>query len=296
MLAWLALPLAAAAAAPPGAERPEIVFTSDRTGTHQLYVMGAKGGAPVRLVETDREDRHPRWSPDGEHVAFESAGGGARDVWIVGADGSDLRRITEDGCSSQPAWSPNGERLIFVTTRSGGPALWTIDLESRDETRVPTGRAFCRWPDWSPDGERIVFSSLADGDEEIYVAGVDGSGLARLTRRPGEDSRPRWSADGTEIVFSRASPRTGSADEIVRITATGARPTALEDSDALRRAYVDRSVATWGAAPAADRSVVFASIRGGNADLYLLERGSSGARRITEDPAMDQDPDWRPSR
>ena len=294
MLAWIVLPLGALAATPDAPAPREIVFTSDRTGTHQLYVMDVSSGAAPRLLETDREDRHPRWSPDGSRIAFESAGGGTRDVWIVGADGADLQRVSTDGRSGQPAWSPDGQKLVFVSTRGGDPALWTVELESGVEAPLPTEQRFCRWPDWSPDGERIVFSSLVDGDEEIFCVQSDGSRAVRLTRRPGEDSRPRWSPDATEIVFSRASPRTGASDVVVRMAASGADAALLEDADALRRAFVDRSVASWGGAPDADGTVVFASVRGGNADLYLLERGSIRPRRMTDDPAMDQSPDWRP--
>ncbi|MEM6673925.1 MAG: hypothetical protein AAF726_13860 [Planctomycetota bacterium] len=298
MLFWLTLPLTAVSPVSTGLDPAEIVLSSDRTGFHQIYTMDVNGGAPSRLLETEREDRHPRWSPDGEWIAFESAGGGTRDVWIVRAGGADSRRVTNDGCTGQPAWAPDGKRLVVVSTRSGAPALWTIDLESGREAPVSVGRAFCRWPDWSPDGTRIAFSSLADGDEEIFCWNLRDRTVERLTESSGADTRPRWSRDGAEIVFTRSSPRTGGSDMVMRMSSDGesveSPAVAMEDAGALRRAYVDRSVATWGGAKAADGAVVFTSIRGGNADLFVIERGSSQVRQVTNSPAMEQDPDWRP--
>lgn len=273
-----------------------LVFTSDRTGRHQLYVLdvdgNVDGGAPERVVASEREDRHPRWSPDGTRIAFESAGGGTRDVFVVDADGGNLRRVTASGAAGQPDWAPDGRRLVYVAFEDGAATLRVVDLE--DGSDEPLG-VEGRWPDWSPDGVSIAFSALVDGDEEVIVVRADGSGRRRISRREGEDSRPRWSPDGDELYYAESSTRTGASDVVVRVPAKGGTPRALEDRKALSRAYVDRSVATWGGCAAPGTGLVAcASVRGGNADLYVVDPRTSRARRVTDDVGMDQDPDWRP--
>ena len=271
----------------------ELVFTSDRSGIHQLYRLELGSETPRRLFQSEREERHPRWSPDGKSIAYESLGQGTRDIFILELGGQP-RRLTENASAATPAWSPDGKQLVFMTDREGAPALWTMNVDGTKARRLSPPGAIDRWPDWSPDGTRIAFSSLVAGDEELFIMNTDGSERRRLTVRAGEDSRPRFTTDGKALIYCEASERTGASDRVMRISLRGGTATSIEDRDELRKAYIDRSVATWGGCASPDGSLVFASIRGGNADLYLLERVGGQARALTDDSAMDQDPDWRP--
>lgn len=53
----------------------------------------------------------PRWSPDGRQIAFDGRPDGNADVFVVGAEGSGLRRLTDaPGEDARPAWSQDGTK------------------------------------------------------------------------------------------------------------------------------------------------------------------------------------------
>jgi Tol biopolymer transport system component len=91
-----------------------IAFTSDRSGTGEVWVMNADGSNPVRLTTSPAGGLSgaAAWSPDGTRIAFVQVSGppvqgfSPSDVWIMNADGSDPVRLTTDAASGDPAWEP----------------------------------------------------------------------------------------------------------------------------------------------------------------------------------------------
>ena len=60
--------------------------------------------------------RYPSISPDGKQVVFSWRG----DLWLVGADGGEARRLTvHPGIDSRSAWSPDGSEIAFESDRDG---------------------------------------------------------------------------------------------------------------------------------------------------------------------------------
>ena len=75
----------------------------------EIYVMklrqdgsgGALAAGTIRnLTDHSADDYSPTWSPDGRHIAFLSERDGNREIYVMGSDGSNLRRVTTDGGGS----------------------------------------------------------------------------------------------------------------------------------------------------------------------------------------------------
>src|SRR5207244_3091460 len=54
-----------------------------------LWLAPAAGGEPRQLTTTDKKDRHPRWSPDGRQILFESSRSGDMQLWVINVDGGE---------------------------------------------------------------------------------------------------------------------------------------------------------------------------------------------------------------
>jgi dipeptidyl aminopeptidase/acylaminoacyl peptidase len=62
-------------------------------------------------------DSGPAWSPDGKQIAFESNLDGDLDVYVMNADGTNVRQLTHnsDLHDEGPAWSPDGMQIVYAS-------------------------------------------------------------------------------------------------------------------------------------------------------------------------------------
>ena len=129
----------------------QIVFTSDRGGREQLYVMGADGSNPNRISFGDGKYSTPVWSPRGDLIAFTKQTAGEFQIGVMRPDGSGERILTSSNQQEGPTWAPNGRYIMFFrqVPGAGGPKLFSIDLTGRNEQAIPTPN-FASDPAWSP--------------------------------------------------------------------------------------------------------------------------------------------------
>jgi Tol biopolymer transport system component len=86
-----------------------IVFTNHGNG---LWVMDANGGNPHAI--TFRDDIDPTWSPDGSMIAFASTRSGTRQLYVMNANGKNVRQVTDlNNMGGRSTWSPDGTKLAF---------------------------------------------------------------------------------------------------------------------------------------------------------------------------------------
>src|SRR3989304_8943053 len=93
-----------------------LIFSSNRDGNWEIYMMNADGSNPVNLTHHPADDRGPRWSPDGERIAFVSNRDGNEEIYVMNIDGNELKSLNHNPeADEQPFWSPEGRRLVFVS-------------------------------------------------------------------------------------------------------------------------------------------------------------------------------------
>jgi Tol biopolymer transport system component len=164
-----------------------ILFTNHGNG---LWVMKPDGDNPRPL--TDRDDIDPTWSPDGSMIAFASSRAGQRQLFVMNADGANIRQVTDlNNMGGRSSWSPDGTRLAFYRGLAGDHNIYIINIDGTGLVQLTNGGDNLG-PSWSPDGNWIAFTSFRDGNNEIYIIHPDGTGLTRLTNNTISDWQPRW--------------------------------------------------------------------------------------------------------
>lgn len=216
---FVAAPIAAAS----GRHNGLIAFTRFADRSFSVGTVSPDGGPESTLVTDGLE---PAWSPDGKRLAFVSRRSGDYDLYVAGADGSNLRELTRRGTDeSAPAWSPDGKRLVFVRGSAGGYSqederfgIYVVNADGSHLRRV-TKRAgyFQRAPTWSPNGKWIAFL-LEDSVEvmqtelDLYLVHPNGRRLHPLTQTAADEDSASWSPDGTRLLFDRDRDGSGGHD------------------------------------------------------------------------------------
>ncbi len=96
-------------------------------------------------------------------IVFQTASGGP--IYIVNADGSDLRYLTY---GMDPAWSPKGEYVAFTRWGYEG-GVYVIDADGQNERRLHSYNVqMPKSPRWSPDGAELVFNRYDGGPMQNY--------------------------------------------------------------------------------------------------------------------------------
>jgi TolB protein len=175
----------------------QIIFQSDHQNepqdTPDIYRIDVDGKNLVEILDDPPvADFNPRWSPDGSHIMFISDRSGNYEVFVMNADGSDVKQITD---SEFPiidfSLSPDDTLIVYTYAYAYPDAadLYTID---KDESVVQItdnkGEAFDESPSWSMDNKKIFFSSNRSGNKDLWVIDIDSSDLVQLTDDQYDDS------------------------------------------------------------------------------------------------------------
>ena len=99
-----------------------LAYTSAQTGNHDIFLMNADGSVRAQLTENPASDREPSWSPDGSRLAFVSNRDGGWEVYTIGSNGLDARRLTDNDVIEG---ARQGGRLMDGALRSGRSGMGT---------------------------------------------------------------------------------------------------------------------------------------------------------------------------
>jgi imidazolonepropionase-like amidohydrolase/Tol biopolymer transport system component len=193
-----------------------------------VYTMPITGGAPTRIAEGLAWEVQPRFSPDGQRIAFTSDRGGGDNIWIMNADGSDKRQLTKEDFRllNQASWSPDGNYIVakkhFTTQRSLGTGeIWLYHVSGGGGVKLvarasDTLQKELGEPVYSPDGGAVYYSRNVTSGPIFEYAQDSTQGTFAIERYDlvtgevttavsgfGGAVRPQPSPDGKSLAFIR---------------------------------------------------------------------------------------------
>jgi serine/threonine-protein kinase len=174
-----------------------------------VWIYDLTGTNAVRRLTFGGRNRSPIWSPDGQHLAFQSDREGDLAIFSQRADLSGTaERLTKPdaGTSHVPeSWSPRGDVLSFSVEKDSRFSLWILSL--RDKRATPFGAAASDIPAasaFSSDGRWVAYQtghrSGADVRPTVFAQPFPATGA--MHQIPNSGGAPVWSGDGRDLFYT----------------------------------------------------------------------------------------------
>ncbi len=225
----------------------------------------------------------------GDQIAFISDRNGNSELYVMDADGGNVRQVTHNDSLSietDPSWSPDGTQLLYSGIISSHMSweIYTVNHDGSNLQPITNDEIYDFAPVWSPLGHEFAFISSRDqtspDNSDIYIMNIDGSNVRRMTTHSTRDMSPVWSPDGTSLLL--VSERDGNF-EIYSINLTGTDFRRLTTNTAS-----DHSP-EW--SPNGEQ-IVFESNRDGNYEIYVMDADGSHQTRLTTTTTDNRNPTW----
>ncbi len=280
--------------------------------TTHIHRIEADGSGAVQLTNGENGESHPRWSPDGELVAFLARRGEEAEftqIHLLRNQGGEAWPLTAHGSSVQSfAFSPDGAFLYFLAPEAQTAEekekderkddvfafdedfkhrhLWRIpvrDADGGEDAERITGGAFSVLGfNLSPDGARIAHSRsvspLFDNRDEgeVWIMDADGSGALQLTDNTVSEFGAQLSPDGSTVLFlsdSSADFETYFNDNIFLVPAAGGPH---------RMLFEDMPHEVTGARWSSDGAILFTANTGIRTQLFRAQADDETPTALTE--------------
>ena len=227
------------------------------TTSSATWLVESKAGktqTPRQLTSAEPGKHHdmaPRWSPDGQFLAFLSDRSGSMQLYVLPLQGGEARQVSDlsqgiteynwrpDGTAllAHSAWKPADEQNVPDTSTTSlvytrldeqfdglgykqgrHQQLWLISLDGSTVTRLTSEPVDLVQSCWSPGGDEIAFCANRRHDPDLsmsmalWVLTLSTGQMRRLTPEEGTAQMPAWSPDGQTIAYYYAPDQTGSSN------------------------------------------------------------------------------------
>jgi Tol biopolymer transport system component len=181
-------------------DRARIAFSSDRSGSFDLYLVDPDGQNLRRLTSSVGNEGEPAWTPDSKRIIYTAGSGTNTQIASVAVDGSDNRQLTTaSGGNHSPVVAPDGKTIVFVSAREGNHAIFSMNLDGSSQHRVTKGSVRETSPHFAGNGD--LFYVVERGGKS------KGSKVLRLALRAGTSELLETEDPITSIAVSREGDR-----------------------------------------------------------------------------------------
>ena len=139
--------------------------------------------APIKLIQSTRNDGSPRYSPDGKKIAFASDRTGGTEVWVCDSEGHNEVQLTKfGGHAGAPRWSPDGKQIVLDARPEGSSDIYVVGAGGGSPRRLTNEPSADILPVWSTDGRWIYFGSDRSGEWRLWRISPAGGPAEQISK------------------------------------------------------------------------------------------------------------------
>jgi tricorn protease len=184
---------------------------------NDVRVVPKEGGTAHKLSSPAGEEAYPRFSPDGQTIAFTGHYDGNADLYTIPVMGGTPTRVTHHPEFDRMVdWYPDGDRLLYASEmtmgRERGAQFHRVDADGGLPAALPMARA--AYGDLSPSGDTLVFTPKSrlfsnwkryrgGRAADVWLFDLSEQTATRVTDHPANDEMPMWAGDTIYFLSDR---------------------------------------------------------------------------------------------
>ena len=199
-------PIISPAWSPNGQELAYVSFHERQKAV--VWAQTIATGARREIAAFRGSNSAPAWAPDGQSLAVTLTRDGTSQVYVVGRNGENPRRVTNSpSIDTEAVFTPDGKSLLFVSDRGGGPQIYRTPVSGGSATRVTYTGNYNISPAISPDGRYLAYVSRQGGAFRVYLADLTNPepNSARALTESSDDESPSFAPNGRLIMYASRS-------------------------------------------------------------------------------------------
>jgi TolB protein len=261
----------------------KIAFVYKKGPKSDLYAINYDGSELKRITTHQTIIIAPRWSPDGNFLAFTSFRDRRPEVYIRNLKkGTDKKVASFEGLNLCGSFSPDGKKLLLTLSKDGNEEIYSLDLDTMKLRRLTNNYSIDVSPAWSPNGKKIAFVSNRAGSPQIYTMDADGNNVKRITFEGNYNTSPSWSPRGDRIAYEGLI---NNKYQIFSVDGDGNNPLQLTFDAA------NNESPSWSPS---GRQIVYASRKNSKSNIFIMNSNGSNPRLLNDSGNKLVMPIWSP--
>jgi tricorn protease len=185
-----------------------------------IWVVDKNGGMAIQLTNSPGEESYPKFSPDGNEIAFTASYRGNPDVYVMPTSGGVPHRITYGSNSDRMVeWHPSGDKILFASRRETGiPSgrvnqLFLIPKTGGMPEKLPI--PYGEIATYSADGKQLAyitkitetypFKRYRGGlTSDVILFNIENKTAKNITDNVANDGKPAWANNKIYFLSDRA--------------------------------------------------------------------------------------------
>jgi TolB protein len=157
---------------------------------------------PAPVANYKGSNSAPAWSPDGKQLAVVLSKDGGSQIYLMNADGTNLRRITFSGViDTEPFFTPDGQSIYFTSDRGGSPQIYRMPAAGGEPVRMTFEGDYNVSARISPDGKTLAYISRNSGRFQLMAMDLETKQTQTLTDGQRDES-PSFAPNGRIILYA----------------------------------------------------------------------------------------------
>ena len=259
----------------------KIAFVSKNGLKSDIYSVSYDGFEIKSVTNHQSILMAPRWSPDGNWLAFTSFKRGRPEIYLRNLkNGLEKRIASFEGLNLCGSFSPDGRKLLLTLSKDGNEEIYALEIDTLKLQRLTNNYAIDVSPSWSPDGKKIAFVSNRSGSPQIYTMDTYGNNVKRITYKGSYNSSPSWSPRGDRIVYEGLA---NDKYQIFSIDEEGNNTVQLTSDNA------NNESPSWSPS---GRQIVYVSRKNSKSKILIMNSNGSNQRILYEQNNKLVMPSW----